>query len=407
MKNAAGSEERLTFRYSQRMLEMPFPSAVGHAGDAISFAEGDAYPPDMADMTASAVEALTTRRSETLQYAPRAGLPDLRRWVTDYLAKENVRVTPENVLIVNGAKHGLDLACKLFLNPGDAVIVTAPTYMTALPILRSYGPRFIQVRQDSEGLLVDEVEAELRACERNGGPFPKIIYNVFEFHNPTGVTTSEPRRARLLDLAERYNVMIVEDDPYRRIRFEGEPVPPVQALDRANRVIGLGTFAKIIAPGLRVGWVTAAPEIVRKMAVVKSDGGTCPLTQRMIVEYCRAGQLEPHIKTLVKTYEMHRDVMLEMLAKYLPEATTMRPSGGYYLWIQMPEDIDTDHLLPLAQRHGVRYLPGSRFYAAGGPRNYLRLAYSFSSVEEIQEGMRRLAAAVSKSRKAEGPGGGH
>jgi 2-aminoadipate transaminase len=386
--------------YAARVATLSIRDEVPLRLGTVSLAAGDAFPPQLPDLTDVAVKALTTYRAEALQYGPRAGLPELRRWVANYVGADEVRVTPEQVLIVNGAKHGLDLICKLFLDPGDAVLVTSPTYQSALGIFRAYQAEFVRVGQDAEGLDLDDLEDELGRRQRTGRPAPKLLYNVFEFHNPTGVTVSAQRRQRLVELAGRYGFLVVEDDPYRCMRFEGVPVRPVQSWDEQGRVIGLGTFAKIVAPGLRVGWVTATTDVVRRMASVKSDGGSCPLTQRMIFEYCRSGYLEPHVHDLAKTYGEHRDQMLDRLAHDLPEATATRPQGGYYLWVRLAEDVNTEELLPLAARSGVRYLPGSLFYPAAGPVNYLRLAYSFSSPSEIAEGIARLAGAVRELRRS-------
>ncbi|MEX2147463.1 MAG: PLP-dependent aminotransferase family protein [Candidatus Rokuibacteriota bacterium] len=358
----------------------------------ISFGAGDAYPEGLPDMGEFARVAASRFRTETLQYAPRPGLLDLREWIVEYLAADGVRVTPQQVAVVNGAKHGLDLVCKLFLEPGDTVVVTTPTYMSALGIFRGWQARYLEIGQDADGMLVDELTERLAALARAGGAIPKLVYDVPEFHNPTGVTLSAARRRVLVALAHRYDMLIVEDDPYRRIRFEGAAVAPIASLD-AERVIGLGTFAKLVAPGLRIGWVTASAEILGRMAVLKSDGGTCPLTQRIILEYCRAGRLEPHIAEVARIYAGHRDVMLGALARDLPQAQYRAPHGGYYVWARLPEAVSGDSLAAAAARRGVRVLPASQFYATQGPANYVRVAFSYASPGEIIEGVGRLGEA--------------
>jgi len=227
---------------------------------------------------------------------------------------------------------------------------------------------------------------------------PKLIFDVPDFHNPTGITMSQRRREGLVAVAERYGILIIEDDPYRRLRFDGVPVPPIKSFDRSDCVIGLGTFAKLVAPGLRVGWVTAGPEVIEKMAVLKSDGGSCPLTQRMILEFCKAGHLKPHIGALSKVYSAHRDLMVALLKQYVPEATCRVAHGGYYLWVNLPERIDSDRLLPLALKHGVKYHPASIFYATQGPSNYMRLAFSYASPDQITAGVHRLRSALAEFR---------
>ena len=378
-------------RYAERAREVK--GAAGADGmDAIWFGSGDAYPEGLPDMGDVAQLAASRFRTETLQYAPRPGLPELREWIAAYLATEGVTVRPEQVAVVNGAKHGLDLVCKLFLDPGDTVVVTTPTYMSALGIFRGWQARYLEIGQDADGMLVDDLAERLAALEHTGGAIPKLVYDVPEFHNPTGVTLSAARRRALVALAARYGMLVVEDDPYRRIRFEGAPVTPMAGLD-AVRVIGLGTFAKLVAPGLRIGWVTAPSEIVEKMTALKSDGGTCPLTQRIILEYCRAGRLEPHIVEVAKLYAGHRDVMLAALARDLPAAQWNTPSGGYYVWARLPDGMSGDRLAEAAARRGVKVLPASQFYATQGPANHIRLAFSYASPAEIIEGVQRLGEA--------------
>jgi 2-aminoadipate transaminase len=297
------------------------------------------------------------------------------------------------VLVVHGAKQGIDLVSKLFLDPGDAIVVTRPSYQSALAIFRGWQAEFVEVGLDRDGMRVDELAAILAERVQRGLAAPKFVYDVPEFHNPTGVTLARRRREALVDLAARHGMLVVEDDPYRRIRFSGEPVPPIQAFDTGRHVIGLGTFAKLVAPGLRVGWVIGAPEIVRHLAALKADGGSCPFTQRMLIEYCREGRLEPDIGDRVRTYRAHRDVMARAVREHLPEASFDLPDGGYYLWLRLPESVDGDRLAVLAEIQGVQILASSHFHATPGPGNHVRLAYSYASPSEIVEGVRRLALA--------------
>ena len=388
-------------RYAARAAHIA-PSAPGahEKPGVIMFASGDAYPESLPDVSAFAQRAAVTYRTETLQYASRFGLAELREWIARHLDRDGVRVDPDSVLVVHGAKQGMDLVCKLFLDPGDAIVVTRPTYQSALGIFRSWQAEFIEVGMDGDGMRVDELGRMLAERARRGLPGPKFVYDVPEFHNPAGVTLSRARREALLELAARHDMLVVEDDPYRRIRFAGEPVPPIQALDRDGRVIGLGTFAKLVAPGLRVGWVVATPAIVGKLAALKADGGSCPFTQRIVVEYCRAGRLEPDIRDRIRTYQAHRDVMAQAVREHLPRARFTLPQGGYYLWLQLPEHVDGDRLAAVAETHGVVVLPSSQFHATPGPKNHVRLAYSYASPTEIVEGVRRLAQAFREMESA-------
>lgn len=383
------------------MSPLRYAARAGDIGGAgadekieISFGSGDAYPEALPDLGAIAQRSASRFRTETLQYAPRAGLPELREWIAGYLAADGIAAGPDRIIIVNGAKHGLDLVCKLFLEPGDTVAVTRPTYMSALGIFRGWQARYLEIGHDDDGMVVDDLAERLARLARTGQPLPKLIYDVPEFHNPTGVTLSAARRQALVALAERYDVLVVEDDPYRRIRFEGEPVAPMASLG-SPWVIGLGTFAKLVAPGLRIGWVTATPDILARMAALKSDGGSCPLTQRIILEYCRAGHLEPHIAEVRKVYRGQRDVMLSALARALPRARWRAPSGGYYIWLTLPDRVSGDDFAAAAARQGVKVLPGGQFHATRGPANHVRLAFSYASAAEIVEGVRRLGNVLS------------
>ena len=386
-------------RYAARVARVP-ASGGGHGGDGmIMFASGDAYPESLPDLSEFAQLAAVKHRTETLQYAPRPGLPELREWIASHLASDGIRVGPDSILVCNGAKQGIELACKLFLDPGDAIVVTRPTYQSALGVFHGWEAEFVEVGMDAAGMLVDELADTLAERERRGLPAPKLVYDVPEFHNPTGVTLGLTRRQRLVELAARHRMLVLEDDPYRRVRFSGEPVPPIQSFDGHGAVIGLGTFAKLVAPGLRLGWVIAQPEIVAQMAAMKADGGTCPFTQRVLIEYCRAGRLEPDIRDRVRTYRAHRDVMARAVREHLPHATFRLPDGGYYLWLRLPDGTDSDQLAALAERHGVQILPASQFHAKPGPPNYVRLAYSYASPSAIVEGVSRLAVAFARMKE--------
>jgi 2-aminoadipate transaminase len=364
---------------------------------SIAFDSGHASPLVLPDLTRESHLALTQHRAETLQYAPRAGLPELRRWIAEYMQAEGARVAPENILVTNGAKHALELVCRALLDDGDAVVVTAPTYFSAIPILRSYGATFVEVPQDREGMDVDALAQILDRREREGKPRPKFIYDVPDFHNPTGATLPLARRQALIALASRHRIAVVEDSPYRKVRFDGESVPSLAALDENGVVIHLGTFAKLMAPGLRVGWVAATPSLIARMALLKTDAGSCPLTQRIILEFCTTGgRLPAHIADVQERYRANRDRMIAAMRRTLPNVSFAVPSGGYYLWLSWPEGTDTDALTSAALREGVVVIAGSRFYAIASPdhpRNRMRVAYSHALPDEIDEGVRRLARA--------------
>ncbi|HYU80023.1 MAG TPA: PLP-dependent aminotransferase family protein [Vicinamibacterales bacterium] len=364
-----------------------------HGG--IIFGSGDAFPGVLPDLTAAADVALTKYRSETLQYAPRPGLPELREWIAGYMKDDGANVTADDVVVVNGAKHGIDLVCRILLEEGDSIVVTSPTYFTAIPLFRSFGVEFVEVGQDAEGMIVDEVADAFDAAVKQGRRLPKFIYDVPDFHNPTGLTTSRRRREQLVEVASKYGVWIVEDSPYRKVRFEGESEPTLKALGGARTIL-VGTFAKLVAPGLRIGWLSAAPEILTRVPQLKSDGGSCPLTQRIILEFCRAGHLSAHIDKVQKLYREHRDQMVAAVRRHIPEASFAVPHGGYYLWLRLPDAMDGDELARRAARANVTIIPGSKFFAGrrgGPPKNFVRLAHSYSTLEQIDEGVSALGAA--------------
>lgn len=388
--------------FARRALGVSTDVPVHADGDAIPFDSGHAYPGVLPDLVEPARRALTQYRPEVLQYAPRFGLPDLREWIAEHMRADGVDISSEEVLVVNGAKHGLDLLCRLLLDEGDSIVVTAPTYFTAIPIFKSFGARLIEVDQDEQGLSVDALEQRLAHLAREGGRPPKFIYDIPDFHNPAGVTMTRQRREALLDVAARYGMFVIEDSPYRKIRFEGDSEPLLKSIDDSNTVIGLGTFAKLIAPGLRIGWITATPEVLARVAQLKSDGGSCPLTQRVIVEFCADGGIEGHTNRVRETYRIHRDTAVTTVRRELPEAHFTVPEGGYYLWLTLPAHVDGDAVAAQARKEGVIVIPGSKFFAGAGrnhpsnegvPRNHIRIAYSHASPEEIEEGMKRLARA--------------
>jgi len=365
----------------------------GHHG-TIPFESGDAFPGIFPDLTAAAELALTKYRTETLQYAPRPGLPEMREWVAQYLTADGARTSPQEVLMSNGAKHGIDLLCRLLLDEGDSIVVTAPTYFTAIPIFKSHGVSFVEVGQDAEGIDVEAIEASFTRLCRQGRKLPKFIYNIPDFHNPTSVTMSRRRREALVEIGARHGVLVVEDSPYRKIRFQGESEPSLKALDQDQGVLTVGTFSKLVAPGLRVGWVTAPPDLVNRMGQLKSDGGSSPLLQRTVLEFCKTGGVESHTRIAQDTYGAHRDRMVRALRRELPQVTFAIPDGGYYVWITLPEEMDGDALAKRAAEEHVLIIPGSKFFAGKGhPKNHVRLAYSYTTPEEIDEGIGRLARA--------------
>ncbi|MGY4257839.1 2-aminoadipate transaminase [Bradyrhizobium sp. USDA 4516] len=385
-----------SYRWAKRAHDSVAPSATAR-GTLIELGGGYDFPDTLPDIVSEAMAAAELK-SETLQYGPLYGLDDLRDAIIEHLHRDGVASTRENLLIVNGAKQGLELACRAFLDPGDSVIVAAPTYLNAVKILNNAEAHFVSIPQDGEGMdteiLRNRLQARFDASER----MPKLLFDMPDFHNPTGIAMSAARRQRLIELATEYAFVIIEDDPYRRIRFEGEPVPPIKAFDTGGRVIGLGTVSKILAPGLRIGWVNADPAIIRRMASHKADGGTCPLLQRIVVQLLRNGKMDQHIARLSSVLRVHRDKMIDAIREHLPGTSVCTPSGGYFLWVRLPAEIDADELVRRATKMGVATLSGRLCFAEQPPGSFLRLAYSFSTPAQITEGIQRLGQAYTAMR---------
>ena len=354
---------------------------------------GSAFPGCLPDLSREAAEAAGRHRTESMQYGPLYGLAALREQVAIRAGRDGVACTAENILIVNGAKQGLELVCRALLDPGDTVIVTAPTYITAIPVFRANDAGLLQIGQDRSGLCTDELEQRLRELDAAGEAMPKLLYDIPDFHNPTGITTSAVRRRRMVELAERYGFLIIEDDTYRQVRIDGTPIPPVKAFDEAGVVIGLGTVSKIIAPGLRLGWVNAPPALLATLAALKADGGSSPFLQRIVADVMAAGGVEAHLHEVLPVLRDHRDAMLRGFARMMPDIAVKVPEGGYFVWAELPPGMDGDRLAKVALGHGVAVYPGSWCFAGTPQRNALRLAYSYSDTAEIEEGMQRLAAA--------------
>lgn len=381
------------FRYAARAANVIAPAAFAHhRSDMLKLSAGNAYPPALPDLSAEVAEALR-RRDETLQYGPLYGIDDLRDAIAAYLHDDGIIADRDNILVVNGAKQGLELACRVFLEPGDAVIVTAPTYLTAVSIFQANEASFVSIAQDADGMLVDELEEKLRTRAAAGLPAPKLLFDTPDFHNPTGITLSATRRRRVLELAAEYDFLVIEDDPYRRVRFEGEALAPVKSLDTEGRVIGLGTTSKILAPGLKIGWVNAAPPVMRRMAAIKADGGSSPFTQRIAAELIRSGRLAEITGNVTRVMHRHRDAMVEAFRRHFPEATFTVPKGGYFLWPELPAAVDSDAFARHAEKFGISVFSGRLSFAENPRTNFLRLSYSYCSPAEIESGVARLAEA--------------
>lgn len=366
--------------------------------DYINFTHGYASPNQLPGehLSAASQRVLSDHENVALQYGPATGVRALRETLIDYLAAEfSIDTMLSNLMITTGAKQGLDLLCKAFIEPGDPVAVTSPTYGTGLKLLQSHEADTLTVPVDEEGMDVAALREAFEALEAAGEPLPKLIYDVPEFHNPTGVTMSSDRRRDLVDLVETYDTVFVEDAPYRKLRFEGEEIPPVKSMEDEGNVVFLGTYSKLICPGIRVGWMVADNRIIDRVRPLKEDGGTSPYIQMILRELHREGYVTERAQTYADFLRGQRDATVSAIDEHLPTASVYyEPRGGYYLWVELPDGVDTAELLDVAREEGVWYLPGEIFGPDGGCQNFLRLSWAYEDAQNIEDGIRRLDRAL-------------
>ncbi|HUI41720.1 MAG TPA: PLP-dependent aminotransferase family protein [Terriglobia bacterium] len=337
-----------------------------------------------------------------LQYGATEGYEPLREMIAVNMSRYGILAQAENVLITSGSQQALDLIGKLFINRGDRVLVEAPTYLGALQAFNVYGAQYVSVPVDDSGLRTDLLESSLRS----GAKFMYVLPN---FQNPSGVTLSEDRRHQLIGLADKYGIPIIEDDPYGKLRYEGEHLAPLVVLDRENlrrdngytlgNVIYLSTFSKTLAPGIRLAWVVAPPDVIGKLVMLKqgADLHTSTFVQYVAYEVARGGFLDEHVKLIRGVYRERRDVMLQALEEFFPpEVTWTRPHGGLFLWVTLPPAVDIEALWNAALAENVAFVAGDSFYApnAQDACGHMRLNFSHPNPEHIREGIRRLSVAV-------------
>lgn len=383
-------------------------SVLAEAGDMVSFAPG--YPAEAMfpweDVRAIADDLLSHRRAGVLQYGATRGYRPLLEVIEGLMAERGIATTYEQLVITNGSQQGLDLIARVLLDPGDVVLVELPSYTGAISAFRGVGAELIGVRQERDGYDVEALEAALVRL-RGAGRRVKFFYTVPNFQNPTGLLVGLGKRQRLLEWAERRDVLIVEDDPYRDLYFpdvtsEAE-TRAVAADDRHSRVIYLSSFSKTLAPGFRVAWLSAAPALVARLELAKQAADLCTggLSQQIVNEACRRGVLARRLPLLRDHYVEKRDIMVAALADALGDVLTWQlPRGGFFLWARLREPLDGDSLLPFAIARGVIYVMGSAFFVSGPERQFIRLSFSSPSPERIHEGARRLAESIKDARQA-------
>lgn len=390
-------------RYAQRTQRMK-SSAIRELlkltedPEVISFAGGlpapDVFPVE--EFTAACEKVLKDFGAQALQYGSTDGYQPLREMIARHTGRYGISVSPDNILITSGSQQALDLIGKVFINPGDRILVEEPTYLGALQAWNAYGSEYVTVPMDEDGMITSELENALRCGV-------KFIYVLPNFQNPTGMTLSLQRRQELIEIADRYGVPIIEDDPYGQLRYEGENLPSIVTMDNEYRqngsneyrgnVIYLSTFSKILAPGLRLAWVIAPTSVIRKLVQAKqgADLHTSTFNQIVAFEVARGGFLDRHIWLIRRVYGERRNIMLDAMEELFPPGVTWtKPKGGLFLWGMLPKGMDTAEMFKVAVERKVAFVPGTSFYALGGGENTMRLNFSYCSPDQIQIGIERL-----------------
>jgi 2-aminoadipate transaminase len=396
----AKSSERRGYRFARRMKNMNVSAVreilkVSERPEIISFAGGMPAPelfPTSAVARAHA-EMFEREGPESLQYSTTEGWRPLREWISRRMNQRGIAAEVDRVLMTSGSQQGIDLAAKVFLEPGDTIIVENPCYLAALQTFSSYEASFIAVDSDDDGMNIDQVEEAL------ANSTPKLIYIVSDFHNPKGTSLSVERRRRLVELARLHQVPILEDDPYGELRYRGVRPPSLAALDRDGMVIYLSTFSKTISPGMRLGWAIASSEIMQAMVIAKqaSDLHTSTVEQRAAARLLADFDYDGHVRTLCREYGARCEAMLEAIAESFPaDCRPTRPEGGLFVWVELPASINGEELFEEALAEGVAFVPGASFFASEPKNNFIRLNFSNRPPDMIREGVNRIGTILKK-----------
>jgi 2-aminoadipate transaminase len=393
----------LTAFYSKNALNMKRSEIrellkVSRVPGMISFAGGlpasETFP--VKELEEISCEVLRQRGATALQYGTTEGEAPLREEISKWMMHEKSTVKPENILVTAGSQQGLDIVSKVFLDPKDIVVLELPSYIGGLHAFAAYRAKMIGVPQDEDGMRMDLLEKVLaRLAKRKKKP--KFIYVVPDFQNPSGVTLPLERRKRLLELAYQYEIPILEDSPYRDLRFRGIGVPAIYSLDTEKQVIALGTFSKILCPGLRLAWIMAPSEWMDRMVVAKQSMDLCCPTynQLIVAEFMKRGLMQKQVENIRRLYSKKVEAMLTALKKYMPKGVTWtHPEGGLFLWVKLPKKMSANDLLPKAIENKVAYVVGSAFYCNGKGQNTMRLNFSYPTEQQIDEGIQRLAKMI-------------
>ncbi len=346
------------------------------------------------DLTSALAQAFESEPGRVLQYGSGEVAGSLTGFLVKRAAVRGMAVTEDQVVITSGSSQAIDMICRIFLDRGDVIMMEAPTFMGALRTFRNFTVSCVGFPMDEQGLQTAALEDDLARRKRNGLPLPKFFYTIPNFQNPMGVTMSLDRRRELLRLAREYGFLLVEDDAYGELRFQGEDVPTLQELDTEGCVLHVGTFSKVIGPGVRMAWVFAPKAIAAQLERVKA-GSTNGLAQSAVAQYCNTVDFDQRVAWLRDEYRSRRDAMLQALQDYMPEGVTWtRPDGGFFIWAELPERLNAHELLAEAAQKGVAYLGGEMFFPDGSGSNCIRLSFSYADGPELRRGIEVLSHVV-------------
>ena len=368
--------------------------------DIISFAGGMPAPElfPVEQMMEASIAVLKENGRAALQYSTTEGFPRLREQIAErMLAKNNIHTDADHILVTSGSQQGLDFSARVFLNPGDVVLLESPSYLGALNAFKACEPKFIEVPTDDGGMIMEELEKILATTER-----VKMIYVIPDFQNPTGRTWDLERRHKFMDIVNKYEIPVVEDNPYGELRFEGEYMPALKSLDTKGLVIYLGTFSKILAPGYRLGWVCADDEILAKYNFMEQAASLQASTEAQLVvsKFIDMFDLDEHVATIKECYRKRRDVMIQTMEReFPPEAKFTHPNGGLFTWVELPDYINTNEMAKQCLARNVAYVPGDGFFPDAGHNNCIRLNYSCMPEEKIEQGMTILGEVIKENIK--------
>ena len=389
--NRAGKMRKSVIRELLKVAQDP---------EIISFAGGLPNPKSFPinDLEIVTKSVLQNHGKTALQYGTTQGLKELRDLIAERARKDGIETTSENVIITSGSQQALDTIGKLFLNPGDYAIVGLPTYLGGINAFKSYESNLIGIPLDQDGMITDILEDNIKQMIKQD-IIPKFIYVVPTFQNPAGVVMSESRRKKLIDIANNYDLLIIEDDPYGKLNYDLSHIKPIKSFDDEGRVIYISTFSKILSPGFRLAWTIASDILTRKMIIAKQALDLCTntFTQFIANEFIRSGSLDIHILKICEMYKPKRDKMIDSIEKYFPDGYVCnKPKGGMFAWVTLPEGLDTEIMFLDAIKMKVAYVHGKAFHVDGGGERSMRLNFSYSSSEQIEEGISRLGKVIEK-----------